>query len=163
MTNRRPAVVIHPRLKDDLQQLADAASVSPNGPEQKLLRAALTQIEHVQGGGTSTHPLEYMPTYPDLSDCQTSYVGIDPNRKPSHRLIWRERPAQGPGQRPTREILAFGERERGAAYHLAGQRLGRPVGVTLAELQAAPEPISPRTRQYQTHTPTSKPEPELEP
>ena len=89
----------------------------------------------------STHPLEYMPTYPDLSDCETTYVGSDPNRKPSHRLVWRERIPESPDQPIIREVIALGERNAGQAYYLAGQRLGRPVGLTLAELRAQREPI----------------------
>jgi hypothetical protein len=81
-----------------------------------------------------------MTTYPDLSDCQTSYLGVDPNRKPSHRLIWRETLPERDGEPARREVIAFGERKDGRAYFIAGQRLGRPVGVRLADLAALPEP-----------------------
>ncbi|WP_424863085.1 hypothetical protein [Streptomyces sp. MMS24-I29] len=83
-----------------------------------------------------------MPSYPDLSDCETTYVGADPTRKPSHRVVWRETLPETPGGTPLREVIAVGERANGAAYHIAGQRLGRPVGVTLIELAAQPEPIA---------------------
>lgn len=130
----------HPGLSRDLGELHDRAIRSPGGPEHKLLKVALNALQYIQDGGNGTHALEFMATYPDLSDCQTSYLGTDPNRKPSHRLIWRETPPEQPGQLPKRDVIAFGERKNGKAYFIAGQRLGRPVGVRLADLAALREP-----------------------
>ncbi|UJW28855.1 hypothetical protein L3Q67_26835 [Saccharothrix sp. AJ9571] len=106
------------------------------------MRVTLNELELIAQGERGTHRLEYMPTYPDLSDCQTTYVGADPGRKPSHRLVWRERMPEGPGQLITREVIALGERNAGQVYYVAGQRLGRPVGFTLAELRSQREPIA---------------------
>lgn len=151
MSERQPPIRILPTagLKQDLQTLHDAAVMHPHGPEDRLLRVALNQLSRIQQGVPSTHPLEYMPSYPDLSDCETTYVGADPSTRPSHRIVWRERAPQRPGGPVTREIIALGERANGQAYYMAGQRLGRPVGFTLAELAAQREPIatSPRPRQ----------------
>ncbi|WP_146064928.1 hypothetical protein [Streptomyces sp. SM1] len=127
---------------------------------------ALNQLGRIQQGAPSTHPLEYMPSYPDLSDCETTYVGADPNAKPSHRIVWRERAPQRPGEPVTREIIALGERANGQAYYMAGQRLGRPVGFTLAELAAQREPIAspsrPRQRSISSFGTPSADEPDLQ-
>lgn len=114
----------------------------PRGSEDILLRMTLNQLEAIKNGADSHHQLEFMATYPDLSDCETTYVSTDPNAKPSHRLIWRELPAEEPGGPVVREAIALGERAKGAAYHLAGHRLGRPIGVSLTELTGHPEPVA---------------------
>ncbi|MFH7596042.1 hypothetical protein WDV06_13190 [Streptomyces racemochromogenes] len=154
MSERRPVIRILPTagLKQDLQTLHDAALRKPQGPEGRLLRVALNQLARIQQGAPGTHPLGYMPSYPDLSDCETTYVGADPNAKPSHRIVWRERAPQGPGEPVIREIIALGERANGQAYYMAGQRLGRPVGFTLAELAAQREPIASPSRPRQRLT-----------
>ncbi|MFE7115011.1 hypothetical protein ACFU99_06245 [Streptomyces sp. NPDC057654] len=152
MSERRPPVRLLPTagLKQDLQTLHDAAVMHPHGPEGRLLRVALNQLGRIGQGAPGTHPLEYMPSYPDLSDCETTYVGADPYEKPSHRIVWRERTPQRPGEPVTREVLALGERANGQAYYMAGQRLGRPVGFTLAELAAQREPIASPSRPRQS-------------
>lgn len=168
MSERRSPVRLLPTtgLKQDLQTLHDAAVMHPHGPEDRLLRVALNQLGRIQQGAPSTHPLEYMPSYPDLSDCETTYVGADPNAKPSHRIVWRERARQRPGEPVTREIIALGERANGQAYYMAGQRLGRPVGFTLAELAAQREPIAspsrPRQRSISSFGTPSADEPDLQ-
>ncbi|MFJ7281068.1 hypothetical protein [Kitasatospora sp. NPDC098663] len=154
MSEHQPPIRFLPTagLKQDLQALHDAAVMHPRGPEDRLLRVALNQLGRIKQGAPSTHPLECMPSYPDLSDCETTYVGADPGAKPSHRIVWRERSPRRPGEPATREIIALGERANGQAYYMAGQRLGRPVGFTLAELAAQREPIGrdPRPRQRST-------------
>jgi hypothetical protein len=165
MGKRRPIrLLAMPGLKEDLHALQDAAVNTPRGPEGRLLRVALNELELIAQGARGTHPLEYMPTYPDLSDCETTYVGSDPNRKPSHRLVWRERMPESPDQPITREIIALGERNAGQAYYLAGQRLGRPVGLTLAALRAQREPIATplRSRQQSIDVSQSSAESDLE-
>ncbi len=84
MSERQPPIRLLPTagLKQDLQTLHDAAVMHPHGPEDRLLRVALNQLGRIKQGAPSTHPLEYMPSYPDLSDCETTYVGADPNAKP---------------------------------------------------------------------------------
>ncbi|MER6520094.1 hypothetical protein ABT246_24970 [Streptomyces sp. NPDC001553] len=148
MSERQPPIRLLPTtgLKQDLQALHDAAVMHPHGPESRLLRVALKQLVRIEQGALSAHQLGYMPSYPDLSDCETTYVNTDPNAKPSHRIIWRERAPQRPGDPVTREIIALGERANGQAYYMAGQRLGRPVGFTLAELAAQREPIASPSR-----------------
>ncbi|WP_329142734.1 hypothetical protein OIU91_03940 [Streptomyces sp. NBC_01456] len=168
MSERQPPIRLLPTagLKQDLQTLHDAAVMHPHGPEDRLLRVALNQLGRIQQGAPSTHPLEYMPSYPDLSDCETTYVGADPHAKPSHRIVWRERAPRRPGDSITCEIIALGERANGQAYYMAGQRLGRPVGFTLAELAAQREPIARDSRSRQRsirnfHAPSSG-EPDLQ-
>lgn len=126
---------------DDLQRLYAQSLNNPGGQEARLLTVTLNHLQRLKDGGRSTHQLSYLPSYPDLSDCQTTYVGTDPNARPTHRLIWRDRLPTEPGQPLVRQVIALGEREHGAAYHLAGSRLGRPRGLTLADLASAPEPI----------------------
>lgn len=132
-----------PAAKHDLERLHHLAEGTPPGSEaRRLAVVAMNTVLAIKRHGISTHPLEYMSSYPDLSDCQTTYVGSDPDRKPSHRVVWREIPGDEPGQPPLREIIAIGERQNGQAYHVAGQRLGRPIGVTLHELSMQREPIA---------------------
>ncbi|MFC8125541.1 hypothetical protein [Streptomyces sp. NPDC057302] len=151
MSERQPPIRLLPTagLKQDLQALHDAAVVHPRGPEDRLLRVTLNQLGRIQQGASSTHPLEYMASYPDLSDCETTYVGADPSAKPSHRIVWRERAPLRPDGPVTREVIALGERANGQAYYMAGQRLGRPVGFTLAELAVQREPIASPSRPQQ--------------
>lgn len=171
--DRAPAVrfYLSAGAKADIQRLHDLAQGTPRGSEaRRLATVALNTVVEIKQHAISTHPLEYMPSYPDLSDCETTYVGSDPNRKPSHRVVWRETAPESAGGPRLREIIAVGERRNGAAYHLAGQRLGRPVGVPLAELETQPEPVvsverGARTRQNQpsgfSHDPIG-PESDLE-
>ncbi|MGW1783895.1 hypothetical protein ACWCQQ_32990 [Streptomyces sp. NPDC002143] len=168
MSERQPPIRLLPTagLKQDLQTLHDAAVMHPHGAEDRLLRVALNQLGRIKQGAPGTHPLGCMPNYPDLSDCETTYVGADPSAKPSHRIVWRERAPQRPGGPVTREVIALGERANGQAYYMAGQRLGRPVGFTLAELAAQREPIAspsrPRQRSISSFDTPSVGEPDLQ-
>jgi hypothetical protein len=154
MSNRPTRFYLSPEAKQDLQRLHDLAQGTPRGSAaQRLATVALNTVLAIKNHGHSTHPLEYMPSYPDLSDCETTYVGADPNRKPSHRVVWRETPGDTEQEQSLREIIAIGERQHGAAYHLAGQRLGRPVGVPLSELAGRPEPLAARSRQLSRPAP----------
>lgn len=136
-----------PGFKDDMKELGAAAMDNPRGPEDRLLRVTLNKLAWLKDGGHSTHALTYMPSYGDISDCDTTYVGSTPDEKPSHRIVWREFPPPRPGAQPVREIIALGERQFGAAYHIAAQRLGRPIGVSLEDLANTPEPVAtPRHR-----------------
>ncbi len=144
---RRPDIdfEIPKAVHEDLVTLAERARRNPEDVQARnLLQVASNALVALKKGHPGTHALEYMPSYPDLSDCRTMYVGADPNRKPSHRIVFRDVPPEAPGQRTRREVVALGERDRGRAYHVAGQRLGRPTGVRLADLAAAPEPIAER-------------------
>ncbi|MGI8306962.1 hypothetical protein [Saccharopolyspora hattusasensis] len=153
-----------PEAKQDIERLHALAQRTPKGSESRHLAVvAMNTILEIKNGTRSTHPLEYLPSYPDLSDCETTYVGADPNKKPSHRVVWRETPPETPGDAPLREVIAIGERKNGAVYHIAGQRLGRPTGVTLAELRVQPEPMVDPSRSRQRSSDFSaSPESDLE-
>lgn len=133
---------ISPEAEQDIIQLNNRLKRNPDDLYTKhLLQVSLNTLVSLRDGHPGTKALEYLPSYPDLSDCRTSYVGGDPNQKPSHRLVWRDVPADHPAGRPRREVIALGRRENGQVYHLAGQRLGRPVGFTLEELSRLREPV----------------------
>lgn len=141
----------------DLQRLNDLAQRNPRGHEARILRATITQLENIAHGYHSTHQLTFLPTYPDLSDCHTTYVGDNPDTRPSHRIVWKEtidNPAD-PRSPARRDIIAVGRRERGEVYFIAGQRLGRPIGRTLEELRELPEPIS-HAQRTRDHTPAPR-------
>lgn len=161
MTDRRPVfrLQFHPELRREMADLADRATADPTSADARLFQMALNGLERLQRGGRSTHPLEYMVSSPGLSDCETTYVGTDPDRKPTHRLIWRERSRPDPEGPPVRQIIALGEPECGHAYYVAGQRLGRPVGVTLAQLRETREAIAtqPRPPRARSHRPAYTP------
>ncbi|MGW2984285.1 hypothetical protein [Streptomyces goshikiensis] len=40
-----------------------------HGPEDRLLRFALKQLVRVEQGAPGTHPVGFVPSYPDRSDC----------------------------------------------------------------------------------------------
>lgn len=124
-----------PGFIEDLQDLAAAAQEDPGGSAEKTLRVTLAALHDLRTGHErGTHRLGYMSSYPDLSDCETTYIGIDPSKRPDHRLVWRELPPRSAGDLPRRQVIALGDRAGGDAYDVAGQRLARPVGVRLAEL-----------------------------
>ena len=137
---------IHPDFEKDLQRLVAYSGGDRRSKEYRLVDRALHMVKGLRQGYPPTHTLEYLSDYPDLSDCETTYVGIEKDEKPSHRLVWRELPPSRPGTLPVREVIALGERQYGAAYHIAGARLGRPRGVTLEELENAPEPVAQATQ-----------------
>lgn len=134
---------IHPGFEQDLQMLYNASQGDPNTFEGRLVARALHMTKGLRAGYPPTHSLTRLSDYPDLSDCETTYVGVDRDEKPSHRLVWRELPPARPGGLPVREVLGIGERQYGAVYHQVGARLGRPRGLTLQELEEMPEPIGP--------------------
>ena len=136
---------ISPQVKDDIRKLHDRAVRNPDDPHAaNLVRVSINALQELQNGHPGTKPLEPMSSYPDLSDCRTLYVGANQDQKPSHRIVFRDVAADHPGGRPRREVLAVGEREAGRVYQTAGARLGRPVGLTLEQLHALPEPTADR-------------------
>ncbi len=142
---RRPVYQIefHPDVAKDVAVLQNRAKADPGDhTSRNLLTVANNVIREIQCGHPGTHDLVFMPSYPDLSDCRTNYVGADPDRKPSHRIVWRALPPTSPDALPRRQILVLGERSDGQAYHMAGQRLARPHGVRLTDLRRAPEPVA---------------------
>ncbi|MDT8913582.1 hypothetical protein [Amycolatopsis sp. PS_44_ISF1] len=151
--------MVLPGFEDDLRALHAVAEQDRHSPESRLLRVVLNKLEHIAQGERPTHSLACPPEYPDLSDCVTTYVSPDQDRKPSHRLVWRERMPDHPGQPITREMIALGERDAAQAYYLAGQRLGRPVGFTLAELRKQREPIATSPGQRKRQVDVAEPPP----
>lgn len=127
-------LAMHPAFERDLQSLASTAGRNPTGEARRLLVITLSALAAIRDGTIPVRPLEQLGSYPDLSDCNKVYIQTDPDAKPRYRLVWRERPSEEPGGTPVREVIQLGERELGSVYHLAGQRLGRPSGVTLDEL-----------------------------
>lgn len=127
-------LALHPAFERDLQSLATAAARNPTGESRRLLTVTLSALAAIRDGEIPVRPLERMNSYPDLSDCNKVYIQTDPEQKPKYRLVWRERAAEEAGGTPVREVIQLGERELGSVYQLAGQRLGRPSGVTLDDL-----------------------------
>lgn len=138
-------LVPHPEFTAEVQAMVDIANQNPGGHEDKLVSALMDKITSLKSGGKSTHKLEYFDDYPDLSDCETSYVDYNYGEdKPRYRLIWRDLPPKPGQEHGRRQMIGFGERQHGAAYHIAGARLGRPVGVPLEKLAARGEPVAGR-------------------
>jgi hypothetical protein len=126
--------------KNDLRRLHEQALEKPGGPEGRVVRVALSALEDLQSGRENgTHTLNFMTTHADLSDCETTYIGPDPVRRPTHRLIWRELPPAGPGRLPRRQIIALGPRDGAEIYREVGRRLDRPIGVRLEDLPSTAE------------------------
>lgn len=149
-------LALHPAFERDLRDLASVAENNPSGEGSRLLRVTLGALQAIRDGAIPVRSIEQMRSYPDLSDCNKVYIQTDPDAKPKYRLVWRELPAEGRGESPMRQVIQLGDRERGAVYHLAGQRLGRPAGVTLDELleperAAVAEKVSALSRSQQ-HT-----------
>lgn len=128
-------LALHPAFERDLQDLAAEAGRNPTGEARRLLMVTLSALQAIKEGTIPVRPLEQLGSYPDLSDCNKVYIQTDPDNKPKYRLVWREHPAEEPGGPATREVIQLGARELGSVYHLAGQRLGRPAGVSLEELR----------------------------
>lgn len=127
----------HPDFVADLQRLADVAQSRPRSPEENLARVTLTTLADLRTGAErGTHSLGYMSSYADLSDCETTYIGADPTKRTTHRLVWRNTTETHNGL-PVREVLGLGVRDGGQIYHEIGKRLGREPGVRLTNLPTA--------------------------
>ncbi|MEV7953008.1 hypothetical protein [Streptomyces sp. NPDC088141] len=150
MTNSlRIKVHLGPGARADLQQLNHQALKHPHGKEEALLEAAIVMLHRLNGRRHPTKPLDCNPHFADLSDCDTTYVGADPYEKPPLRIVSRDIRPSRPDGITRREIVAIGARQDSKVYRVAGQRLGRPVGVTLAELAAQREPTADPSRSRQ--------------
>ncbi|WP_405824608.1 hypothetical protein OG705_30185 [Streptomyces sp. NBC_00838] len=145
----RIKVHLSPGARTDLHQLNQRALKKPHGEEEALLEATIVMLHRLNGRRHPTKPLDYNPHFADLSDCDTTYVGSDPYEKPPLRIVSRDIRPSRPDGVTRREIVAIGSRQDSEVYRIAGERLGRPVGVTLSELRAQrePTPDSPRSRQ----------------
>ncbi|MGW0579854.1 hypothetical protein ACWD25_28685 [Streptomyces sp. NPDC002920] len=150
MTNSlRIKVYLSPGARADLQQLNQRALKHPHGKEEALLEAAIVMLHRLNGRRHPTKPLDYNAHIADLSDCDTTYVRADPYEKPPLRIVSRDIRPSRPDGITRREIVAIGARQDSKVYRVAGQRLGRPVGVTLAELAAQREPTTDLSRSRQ--------------
>ncbi|WP_327357865.1 hypothetical protein [Streptomyces sp. NBC_01304] len=163
----RIKVHLSPGARADLQQLNQRALKKPHGREEALLEATIVMLHRLNGRRHPTKPLDHNPHFADLSDCDTTYVGADPYEKPPLRIVSRDIRPSRPDGITRREIVAIGARQNSNVYRIAGQRLGRPTGLTLAELRAQREPIADPSRARQRTTagfdaPSSS-EPDLQP
>ncbi|MFK0154212.1 hypothetical protein ACIQVK_19330 [Streptomyces sp. NPDC090493] len=145
----RIKVYLSPGARADLQQLNQRALQHPHGKEKALLEAAIVMLHRLNGHRHPTKPLDYNPHFADLSDCDTTYVGVAPYEAPPLRIVSRDiRPSRA-DEITRREIVAIGARQNSKVYRVAGQRLGRPLGITLAELAAQREPTTDPSRSSQ--------------
>ena len=150
----------------DLERLNQRAAQQPGGRDEALLEATIIMLHRLNGRRHPTKPLDFDPHFADLSDCDTTYLGADPYEKPPLRIVSRDLRPQTPGGITRREIIAIGPRRESQVYRIAGQRLGRPIGVTLDEL-AAQRRSSARPQSEPQHrslpgSPTTEPELELD-
>lgn len=161
-----------PEVQNDLLRLRDRAERSKQRAQsggkrdhraENLYPVAINALVELKRGRPATHDLTYMPTYGDISDCSTLYIGLpDDYPSASHRIVFRDTPIDDVSNDTRREIVALGEREKGKVYHMAAQRLGRPAYMSLRELNEAIEPIARPahpTRARTTETPPSPPSP----
>lgn len=119
----------------DLERLNVLAERDETGAQFELLKGTVMMLDAL---GKRRHPtkfLEYDSRFGDLSDCETTYVGVDPNEKPPLRIVSQD--VRSPtGGAPIRRIIAIGPRQDSAVYRVAANRLQRPPGVTLEQLEA---------------------------
>ncbi|MET0887158.1 MAG: hypothetical protein ABWX92_11975 [Mycetocola sp.] len=129
----------------DIERLDTLAQRDPSGQQRELLESVVLMLHGLAKTRHPTKFLEYDSRFGDLSDCETTYVGADPNEKPPIRIVTRDMPAAHPGGPALREVIAIGPRQDSVVYHAAAGRLGRHPGVTLDELNAAnPQPTAKR-------------------
>ncbi|MEU0942495.1 hypothetical protein ABZ379_06820 [Streptomyces canus] len=145
----RIRVYLSPGARADLQQFNERALKHPHGKEEALLEATIVMLHRLNGRRHPTKPLDYNPHFADLSDCDTTYVGADPYEKPPLRIVSRDIWPRRSDGITRREIVAIAARQDSKVYRVAGQRLGRPVGVTLADLAAQREPTADPSRSRQ--------------
>lgn len=137
---------ISPEVEMDIRRLHDRSRRNPGDRHAaNLVHVSINALHELKAGHPGTKPLEAMASYPDLSDCRSLYLGTDQDHRPTHRIVFRDIPPTRPGARARREVLALGEREAGRVYQTAGARLGRPIGLTLSQLHALPEPTADRS------------------
>lgn len=152
---------ISPEVKSDIQAMHARALRNPDDRHlANLVQVSLNALGELKTGHPGTKALEPMASYPDLSDCRTLYVGADMNHKPSHRIVFRDVQPAHPGARVRREVLALGGREAGRVYQSAGLRLGRPIGLSLNQLQNLPEPTADRSPATDAHRVVPVPKPD---
>lgn len=132
----RIKVHLSPGARQDIERLNQRALKNAHSRDEALLEATIVMLHRLNGRRHPTKPLDYDSRFADLSDCDTTYVGADPHEKPPLRIVSRDVRPEPPGGITRREIVAIGARRDSEVYRTAGQRLGRPVGVTLDQLAA---------------------------
>ena len=142
----RIKVHLSPGARADLHRINEKALEHPHGRDEALLEATILMLHRLNGRRHPTKPLDYDSRFADLSDCDTTYVGVDPYEKPPLRIVSRDIRPESPGGITRREIIAIGQRRDSEVYRIAGQRLGRPVGVTLEDLAAQRQRSAEQTR-----------------
>lgn len=149
--NLRIKLFLTPGAHHDLEQLNSRARKNPHGPDEALLEATILMLHRLNGRRHPTKPLDFDPRFGDLSECETTYVGADPNAKPPLRIVTRDLPPKIPGGVTRREVLAIGAREHSKVYTLAGERVARmpsPAPRCRAPLQRSgvtPHSLTPTT------------------
>ncbi|TDO44659.1 hypothetical protein EV643_115161 [Kribbella sp. VKM Ac-2527] len=120
-------LVLSDKFVEDLRRLAADARRHPGGQVAALRLEVLRVIKQLADGQTDGHhALGYEAGKGDLRDCVTAYVQGDPQRRPEHRLVFRELGPDGAGGRPRRELLAIKPRQgTGNVYEHVCARLGR--------------------------------------
>lgn len=110
----------------DIERLRTAAKADP-ARNRFVYEQVLRETMKLQYGmSDGHHALSYEPGKGDMRDCVTSYVQSDPQRKPDHRLVFREMPPERSGGLPRRELLAARPRHgSGNAYEHTLARLNR--------------------------------------
>jgi hypothetical protein len=146
MSDTRIKIHLGPQAKRDIESLARRASQNPGGRDEQLLDATILMIHRLDGRRPPTKPLDFDPRFADLSDCDTTYVGADPNEKPPLRIVSQDSPSSTKPGLVWRDIIVVGPRQDSRVYEIAGERLGRPVGVSFDDL--APELQAPRISRY---------------
>jgi hypothetical protein len=132
----RIKVHLSPGARQDIERLNQRALKNAHSRDEALLEATIVMLHRLNGRRHPTKPLDYDSRFADLSDCDTTYVGADPHEKPPLRIVSRDVRPEPPGGITRREIVAIGARRDSEVYRTAGQRLERPVGVTLDQLAA---------------------------
>lgn len=148
---RRVRLHLSPEARQDIERLKLKAEQHPGTRHEALYEAVVIQLSRLNGRREPTKELTYDSRFADLSDCDTTYVGADPNEKPPLRIVTIDTPSTDPSGHIERDVVVIGPRADSQVYHVAGQRLGRTPGVTLDELEdAAPRTPTDRTsREYQ--------------
>lgn len=129
--------VVHmPSFAADLDRLRNEVEASSPGSDERLVYAEAERIIRGMATRIPTKRLDYMPSYGDLSDCDSTYVGNGDKlrSKPSHRLITRDLAPFAGDPRPVRQLIGIGRRAHEEVYHETSIRLDRPRNVRLEDL-----------------------------
>ncbi|TCC33537.1 hypothetical protein [Kribbella sindirgiensis] len=146
-------LIHHPEFSRDMDRLFEEWKKDQNssgGREFQAAMGALRALREEREAEYEGKQLGYGPRSYDLRDCAELKVPVEREftpggyeRGPSHRLVYREfealpkvegdRVVQDPNAQPYRQPIAFAHRSMDPA-DLAGQRLGRTVGMPSRDL-----------------------------